>query len=625
MKIKSLLLFFSALIGFYSFAQKENNKNLTTKKENRKIHFKNKYFEGMNYIDTFRVRSFTQYITINKEDTTYFFDNDLGPQKTVKPFYISDHEVTNLEYREFVNWVRDSLARVKIFERINSDKKSEWVKFVQYDSGKKDNDGKYYVLNWDKKLDYEDPELMPLLTDIYVNQNERYYKRREIDVRLLFFDYYDEEGYKNRINVYPDTLCWTRLYKYSLMGPLSDNYFWHPGYSDYPVVGITFQQAIAYCIWRTMMYHYEAVKTSKKNYDPTLKFRLPKEEEWERAAMTYRIPNKKKDYLREVLNGYETNPEGEYQANFGRTNLSSGILLKYFQDDGHLYTCKVKSYEPNFNGLYCMYGNVSEWVDSNPKLGDFYDDYFDYLGKFNPFRGKVFRGKDTSKTVIYITDPYTDSTFLVEKDSEKHKNLILKRLEFYKVLPEDTYEDAKRKYIALNSINDSFRPKIDKLNNPEPLTTIDTTSIDKKGVIDGIKVSNQIPRRNGEYVEIYDIKSGNYHFERVDKELDYFSGHFKLSLDRYKQNSLALKRAENPFNRNYPNSNLQENCRLVKGGSWNDPPHYLLLNNSKVYHKDESSCLIGFRIAADAIGNEMNKYDKKRIKKQRLLIKKYAE
>lgn len=603
--------------------------------ENKKVHLKNKYFEGMSYIDTIPVRRFMDDAILSDKDSTYFFDTDLDAQESVKPFYISDHEVTNLEYREFVNWVRDSIARVKIFQRINSEKKSEWVKYVQYDSGKKDNDGKYYILNWDKKLDYEDVAIMPFLHDLYFPTKERYYKKRGLDIRLLFFDYIDDKGYFRRINVYPDTNAYRREMN---LGSFSyiDNFFWHEDYRNFPVVGLTFEQAKAYCVWRTMMYHFEAGRTSSDKYDPSLKFRLPNEEEWERAAIGYenleymkskRFRANKNGWTRHfepfpIINGYRTNENAYYQANFGPSYLNSGIYAKDFLDDGASYLCKVKSYDPNFNGLYCMYGNVAEWVDSNPKLGDFFVDYYNYLGKygFEAFRGKVFRGKDTSKTVIYITDPYTDSTFLIEKNSEKHKNLIQKRLEFYKVLPEETFEDAKQKYIALNSINESVRQKIDKLNNPEPLTLIDSTSKDKKGIIDGVKVSNEIPRRNGEYVEIYDIRTGNYEFISVKEPIDNFSGYFKNSFYRFKQNSLALKRAENPFNRSYPNNNLQENCRLVKGGSWFDQPHYLVLNSSQVFHKDEASCRIGFRIAADAIGNEMDKYDKKRIKVQRMLF-----
>jgi formylglycine-generating enzyme required for sulfatase activity len=495
---------------------------------------------------------------------------------------------------------------------------------VTYNSGKKDKKGDFYILNWDKKLNYEDPEISFILSDMF--EESRYYSKRNFDTRFFYFDYYDEDGTKNRIHVYPDTSLWEK--EMHMNNSTQENYFWAEEYKNFPIVGLTFEQAKAYCIWRTMMYHYEAGRTSKKHYDPTLKFHLPNKEEWERAAMNFVIINKYNwNRLLPVTNGYQINSNGNYQANFGPIELNSGLYIKSFQDDGISYLCKVKSYEPNFNGLYCMYGNAAEWVNTTPELGDFYDDYFDYLGKyeFNPFRGKVYSGKDTSKTVIYITDPYTDSTFLVEKDSEKHKNLIQKRLDFYHVSAEDSFEEVKKKFLALNSIDESYKLKINELNFPKKSSSTDTVKTDKgpKDIIDGVFFLEEIPSKRNNYIKIYDISSGKYDYIKIEEPYDFYSRELYPAFTRFKQNASALKRAENPFS--YPSSSLENNYRLVKGGSWHDEAHYLVLKNSQVYNKDEASCRIGFRIAADAIGNEMNKYDKKRIKKQRLLRKKDAE
>ncbi|MFM7681572.1 MAG: FISUMP domain-containing protein [Bacteroidota bacterium] len=582
-----------------------------------KVQLKNKYFDGMSSIDSLPVSYLSRDVTnLSKNDTTYFFNNDFSIHPNVKPFYISDHEVTNGEYREFVNWVRDSIAREKIVRRCSEEDQKKWIKNVTFNSGKKDKKGNYFTLNWSKKLDYEDPEVNFLISDMYYTESERfYYKRKEIDVRLLFFDYYDEDGTKNRIHVYPDNSLWEK--EMHMDNSTQENYFWAEYYKNFPIVGLTFEQAKAYCIWRTMMYHYEAGKTSKKNYDPTLKFRLPNEKEWERAAMNYVIINEYKwNRLLPITNGYQINSNGNYQANFGPIQLNSGLYIKSFQDDGISYLCKVKSYEPNFNGLYCMYGNAAEWVNTTPELGNFYNDYLRYFQ-----RNDFFKRNDTSKKVVYITDPYTDSTFLVEKDSEQHKNLIQKRLDFYHVSAEDTFEEVKKKFLALNSIDESYKSKIYELNNPKKSIAKDSVKSEKgpKDVIDGVDLLEEIPSRRNNYIKIYNISSGEYDFIETKEPYDFFTWKLYPAFTRYKQNASALKRAENPFS--YPSSNLKNNYRLVKGGSWHDEAHYLVLKNSQVYNKDEASCRIGFRIAADAIGNEMNKYDKKRIKKQRELRK----
>ncbi|MCJ8210753.1 SUMF1/EgtB/PvdO family nonheme iron enzyme [Mucilaginibacter sp. RS28] len=47
----------------------------------------------------------------------------------------------------------------------------------------------------------------------------------------------------------PDTLVWRSPLSYN--EPYVSNYFRHPAYQDYPVVGVTWDQAQDYCVWRT--------------------------------------------------------------------------------------------------------------------------------------------------------------------------------------------------------------------------------------------------------------------------------------------------------------------------------------------------------------------------------------
>lgn len=56
----------------------------------------------------------------------------------------------------------------------------------------------------------------------------------------------DHEYYYNEL---PDTLVWRRPLSYN--EPYVDNYLRHPAYQDYPVVGVTWEQAERYCAWRT--------------------------------------------------------------------------------------------------------------------------------------------------------------------------------------------------------------------------------------------------------------------------------------------------------------------------------------------------------------------------------------
>lgn len=59
-----------------------------------------------------------------------------------------------------------------------------------------------------------------------------------------------EEQYKHIYNsTLPDTLVWRKSLGNTDI--LTENYFRHPAYADYPVVGVTWTQANEYCKWRT--------------------------------------------------------------------------------------------------------------------------------------------------------------------------------------------------------------------------------------------------------------------------------------------------------------------------------------------------------------------------------------
>lgn len=180
-----------------------------------------------------------------------------------EPFWMSDHEVTNKEYREFVNWVRDSIARDMIYFGLENDDEAteylqvpktyeEWVDVVcggheecdEFEPSDRDLNREILLLNWDKEFDYHDPKIVPLVAEIYYPNPERFYARREFDVRK--FNYRLLTGIE--INVYPDTTNFLQMT--DSIGFLGNCYFWHPAFDDYPVVNLSYQQMIAYCTWK---------------------------------------------------------------------------------------------------------------------------------------------------------------------------------------------------------------------------------------------------------------------------------------------------------------------------------------------------------------------------------------
>jgi formylglycine-generating enzyme required for sulfatase activity len=529
---------------------------------------------------------------------------------TISAFYMDQTEISNNEYRQFVEWVRDSIGLEHLVDRGLREQLVDYINFDQdilfsiqgtgadikianfyydnkplnfskvkidgtsddpilgeevvpfeidqmekdgreiyntlfadgFDADKADaktiqgGDGQkqtenldltarniknnWLSLNWESQASYrmwDDPKLMPLLADMFYSSKERYYKRREIDIRNLVYEYYwidykeaankgeiayydspksydfsekpqdaskrldardgallyrkvqdennptfypgstgqpisgvksdgsfqqqnsfdvnratdpmakdsieiggsgDEKnrdgfisgkdldmGYMNRkmewnayrghtdrsrfiihekIPVYPDTLCWVNDLTYS-NGKEMANYFWHPAYDNYPVVGVTWKQAKAFSVWRTQLLNNFLVA----NGDIYLNdFRLPTEAEWERAA--------RGDLALQSYpwgGPYIRNASGCFLGNF------KPMRGRYFEDGG-VYTVKVYSYNPNNYGLYCMAGNVSEWCESayDETSYEFMDDInpeFSYdAKKWEPevMKRKVIRG-----------------------------------------------------------------------------------------------------------------------------------------------------------------------------------------------------------------------------------------
>jgi formylglycine-generating enzyme required for sulfatase activity len=163
-------------------------------------------------------------------------DAELPANDHLRPFYFRKYEVTNKEYRVFVQWVRDSIARNMLFE----------AGFVSF--GERAPSGGVF-LDWSTPIQWYDERQKEVLSHLYIDEQTRFYRRREIDPRKLNYAFTpsDEPMVSRVLNVYPDTVIWVQDFKWSFNEPMVENYFWHPLYDDHPVVGVT------YLHWRTKM------------------------------------------------------------------------------------------------------------------------------------------------------------------------------------------------------------------------------------------------------------------------------------------------------------------------------------------------------------------------------------
>ena len=337
-----------------------------------------------------------------------FANTSQARKVSIGAFYMDETEITNNEYRQFTNWVRDSIKATLLFAdgmidddrfAIRVDKSMGEDDFYADETNITDpNDPEFFKLDWDEIRRYNrtnrwaDEELRRSLRDLvattedgveqplFLRYNERQdgaYGGEEYNTRVFVYKYSvldidrasrkDQRQYKDyetsedpkgktdrnsffvdrKIHIYPDTLCWTHDYAYAFNDPYTKNYFHHPAFDDYPVVGVDWHQAVAFCHWRTEMMNgfLRSVK------EPTLPdFRLPTEAEWEYAAR----------------GGLEHSPYpwgGPYTRNLKGCFLANFKPLRgNYIADGGAKTIKVKSYNPNGYGLYDMSGNVAEWT-----------------------------------------------------------------------------------------------------------------------------------------------------------------------------------------------------------------------------------------------------------------------
>jgi len=395
----------------------------------------------------------------------------------------------------------------------------------------------------------------------------------ETEVRNL--DYLEYLYWLNRVygtdypGVYrkalPDTLVWRD--KLAFNEPMVEYYFRHPAYRNYPVVGVTWNQATDYCAWRTdrvnemllikkgiLLLNPNQISADNFNTDAYLagqyvglvdnalpdlnpagtgtrsvkmedgillpKYRLPTEAEWEFAALglvgntLYERVIEKKNYPwngSQVRSG-ESRYYGAFMDNFRRAGGDyMGVAGNL--NDGADIPASCGSYFPNDYGLYNMAGNVSEWVLDVYRPLSTLD-----MTDLRPFRGNVFTTQVRN----------ADGT-LADKDS-------LGRMKY-------------RTIVSAEAVNRKNYSKADNINYLD-----------------------------GDYASNIGVEWKNPPKEDTSTRIMYQYGVTSL---------------------------ITDNVRVYKGGNWKDPAYYLSPGMRRFLEEGEASELIGFRCAMTRVGGSI--------------------
>lgn len=287
---------------------------------------------------------------------------------SVDDFWMDKTEITNAQYRAFIMDICDSIVAQRLknpYYGGDEKKVRETLYVTNLATGEKQLDASQIIYAYEV-YDYAEamkrkyrlnPTERELNTDVKVSEQPTIWISKDTA-------YVDDQGKIIRetinrpmsgpydflntyvVNVYPDTTCWVNDFPNAENEKYARYYFSSREYNDYPVVGVTWEQANAYCAWRT-----EKMKQRNDINHIEEPFRLPTEAEWEYAA--------------------RGNNRNEYPWSFDKAGEGKGVFYANFMpgegnftDDGNIITSRVGIYPSNDNGLYDMAGNVAEWTST---------------------------------------------------------------------------------------------------------------------------------------------------------------------------------------------------------------------------------------------------------------------
>ncbi len=366
----------------------------------------------------------------------------------------------------------------------------------------------------------------------------------------------------------PDTLVWRSELAYN--EPMVEAYFRHPSFNDYPVVGISWNQANEYCKWRTDRaneklltklgyidakndankpvgannFNKEAYLTDEYNVAPTNKIANKKAKKGEDA------PKLKISFEDGVMTAdyrLPTEAEWEYAA---KTTLVSGSSTSALKNGGNAKNKNAQLTSSDMPFPWSGSGNNNIRSAKKGKTQGL------FLANFKNGSGD-YKG---------MTGYMNESNGMVEKVSSHLQN---PSLQLYN-LAGNVNEWVADVYRPMNTMDmDDFNPFRGNVFQSNDTKLAKGSRRDAKGrVIKQIESDSALKLRNYDHADAINALDGD--------DADNAS---------YESGSTTL---------------ISNKSRVYKGGSWKDRPYWLNPGTRRYLDQNKSSNNIGFRCAMSA-------------------------
>ena len=426
----------------------------------------------------------------------------------------------------------------------------------------------------------------------------------------------------------PDTLVWRNRLGYNEV--MTENYLRHPGYGEYPVVGVSWIQAVEFANWRSDRvneYNLEKagyLKRDAKIVDVNAESTFNTDTYVNAPSLTYggneEVINPErgnKRFVRKDADGNETNiyatretglitpkyrlpteTEWEYAA-LGLSEIRSYNLYrgrKKYPWDGQYTRNGSRKYRgdqlANFKQGKGDYGGIAGWSDDGADITNKVKSYepndyglYDMAGNVAEWVADVYRP--------IVDDEYNDFNYY--RGNVYTKNAINKDGSVKIVTTDNIVYDtlSNGKIVARNLPGEILQVPVDENE------TYLRTNFDR---------SNAVNFRDGD-------RQSSRRFENFDEDEE-TNGKTDETRKMYNSPKNIISRdSTGKILREYDRSNtrtslINDEVRVYKGGSWKDREYWLDPAQRRYFPQDMATDYIGFRCAMSRVGSKSKQKNK---------------